>query len=327
MENQQNIRTFIDAVENKIATIVPTCEPKEVYEPFKYLMSGGGKRLRPVLALLACGAVSGECMTSLDVAVAIEIIHNFTLAHDDVMDNSPLRRGRETIHTKWNVPAAILTGDLMIGYAYRLLNAYKEHKNYQLLVDTLSKSIIEVCEGQAYDIKSDTNPDVTLAEYFKTIGLKTSVLIQSSVRLGALVGDATEQQLSELDKFAYNYGLAFQIQDDLLDITADQTKFGKPIGQDILEGKKTYLVLKAKELATDDADKALINKYLHSNGLPASYIQQMKNLFEKLNIFALAQEEIDILTIKAKLSLETFGNNDYSKMLLDLISSLNFRVK
>lgn len=325
MDFKEYSNHLLQITEQRLPELIPNFPPDEIYEPFRYIMEGGGKRIRPILTMLSCGAVSGNCESALDAACSIEIMHNFTLVHDDIMDNSPIRRGKETIHRKWDSAVAILSGDAMVGYAYRIMNTYNELANYPKIIDALTTSLIEVCEGQAYDMQFNSNQEVTLDNYILMIGKKTSALLQGCAILGALCGSADENQIKALNDYAYSVGIAFQIQDDLLDITADQAKFGKQIGQDILEGKKTFLILKAKELATDSADVALINQYFANNGLAASQVPDMKNLFIKLGIFEIAQSEIERQLELADNSIKSIAQNEYTAMLLELSKSLNKR--
>lgn len=326
MNYKEYSKQLLDLTEQELATYIPSFQPEEIYVPFRYIMSGGGKRIRPILAMLACGAISGKCETALEAACAIEILHNFTLAHDDVMDNSPTRRGRPTVHTKWDEPTAILTGDIMVGYAYRILGKYAGSKRFPEIIENLNTALIEVCEGQAYDMQFNTNPEVSLENYILMIDKKTAALLEASVKFGGLVADATDEQIDILvHSYAYPLGIAFQIQDDLLDITADQAVFGKPTGQDILEGKKSYLILKAKELASEPADLELIDKYMHSEGLTAEYIPVMKDMFARTGVFDAAEKDIDEYLTSAENALSKLPQNQYTEMLAALARSLNKR--
>lgn len=325
MDYKDTYSQLLKAVEKRFEEFIPNFDPKVLYEPFKYIMAAGGKRIRPVLTMLACGAIGKDPLYALDAAAAIEIMHNFTLVHDDIMDNSPIRRGRETIHVKWDNNAGILSGDVMVGYSYRALNKYTENKNYPLMVEALSTSLIEVCEGQAYDVMFNTKKDVTVEDNLLMISKKTSALLQACAILGGLAAGADNHELKALNDYAYALGIAFQIQDDVLDITADQTKLGKKIGQDILEGKKTFLILKTKELSTEKEDIDLINKFFAGNGLTEAEVPAMTALMYKLGIFDLAQNEIEIHIANAHKALNDLKQNDYTQMLGTLIDSLNKR--
>lgn len=213
----------------------------------------------------------------------------------------------------------------MVGYAYRFLNKYAESKRYPQIVEQMNRALIEVCEGQAYDMQFNTRKDVKLEEYLKMISQKTSILLQVCVGLGGNIAEASAEELSNLDDYAYNLGIAFQIQDDLLDITADQAKFGKQIGQDLLEGKKAFLILKANELAKDASDRAFIDKFFNNNGLTKEDVPAMKAIYEKLNIFEIAQNEIEEYLSKAQQAIEKLKANEFTSMLVELLNSLNKR--
>jgi geranylgeranyl diphosphate synthase type II len=316
---------LLEKTEKRLFELIPNTAPAQIYEPFRYIMSGGGKRIRPVLTMTACAALCGNADKALDAACAIEVMHNFTLVHDDIMDNSPIRRGKETIHQKWDMPIGILSGDTMVGYSYRFMNAYVAHNNYPRIIDALSTALIEVCEGQAYDMEFNDKKDVCLDDYILMISKKTAALLQACVNLGGLVAEADQAQLKALNDYAYALGIAFQIQDDLLDITADQSKFGKRIGQDIIEGKKTYLMLKAREIAADKEDVQLIQKFFDGNGMSVDFVPQVKAMYEKLGIFEIAQQEIEKNLNTAKNVLANLPQNEYVDLLLQLAESMNKR--
>jgi geranylgeranyl diphosphate synthase, type II len=325
MNYNDTYKNLLEQVEKRFQEFIPNFEPKPLYEPFSYIMAGGGKRIRPILTMFACAAIGKEPLYALDAAMAIEIMHNFTLVHDDIMDNSPIRRGRETIHVKWDEPVAILSGDVMVGYSYRALNKSIHNPNYPLMVEALSTSLIEVCEGQAYDMQFNAKKDVSIDDYLLMISKKTSALLQACALLGGLTAEADNHQLKVLNDYAYGLGIAFQIQDDVLDITADQAKLGKKIGQDIIEGKKTFIILKTKQLATDKNDIELINKFFANNGLSAEYVPKLKAIMHKLGIFEIAQNEIEAHLKNAQLALSHLKQNDYTDMLSNLLNSLNNR--
>ena len=217
-----------------------------LYEPVKYILSLGGKRMRPVLALMGNEMFDGnvdDCVTS---ALGIEVFHNFTLLHDDIMDNAPLRRGEATVHEKWNTNAAILSGDVMFVQAFTLVTSCKP-EHLRAIIDIFNVTAIEVCEGQQLDMEFETREDVSLEEYLEMIRLKTSVLVGCSLEIGAVLANASKEDAKKLYDFGMNLGMAFQIKDDLLDVFGDAEVFGKQVGGDILANKKTYLLLKALE--------------------------------------------------------------------------------
>jgi geranylgeranyl diphosphate synthase type II len=237
-------------------------EPVNLYAPADYILALGGKRLRPVFALLGNALLGGEVRQALPAAMAVEVFHNFTLLHDDIMDKASLRRGKPTVHEKYGVNTAILTGDVMMIQAYQYLLDYADFEKSQKLLRIFNKMAFEVCEGQQMDMDFETLTEVTLAEYIRMITLKTSVLLASSLQLGALVAGATEEDQNHLYQFGLNFGIAFQLQDDVLDTFGEGHKVGKEIGGDIRQNKKTYLYLKALELA--DAQQRQRLTYLYS---------------------------------------------------------------
>ena len=322
---QETYNKYLQKVEQRLAEYVPVHEPVTLYQPFKYLMAGGGKRLRPLLVLMSAGAVGGLPDDAIDVATSVEILHNFTLVHDDIMDRSPIRRGRQTVHLKWNEAAAILTGDVMIGYAYRLLPSLEIHSRSHDIFSVFTNGLIEVCEGQSYDTENDSKVNVTLDDYFLMIDKKTAKLLETAALIGGHFGKASGTELEALRNYAHGLGIAFQVQDDLLDLTAEQIALGKKIGQDIIEGKKTYLFLRAQQKATDRDDRELLNKFILYKGLPENEVQLMLDLFIKLDILTEAQTEVDKLLEEARSYLSALKNNYWVEMLSWLTTTLNKR--
>ena len=226
--------------------------PRSLYEPCEYILSLGGKRLRPVMALMACNLFKPRVTAAYPVAFAVEAFHNFTLMHDDIMDNAPLRRGKATAHEKYNTNTAILSGDVLLVWAYRFLEEIRDKKTAMKIVSVLSRVAVDVCEGQQYDVDFETRNDVSLEEYVRMIELKTAVLLGAALEMGALVAKASDRDAEYLYHFGRLAGIAFQIQDDLLDAFGDAASFGKQVGGDILQNKKTYLVLKTLEVANQN---------------------------------------------------------------------------
>jgi geranylgeranyl diphosphate synthase, type II len=267
--------------------------PQELYEPVNYILSLGGKRLRPLLALMGCELFDTDISKALPIATAVEIFHNFTLLHDDIMDSAPLRRGKPTVHEKYSVNTGILSGDVMLIYAYEFLNKIPDPITAKRLLSIFNKMAIEVCEGQQYDMNFETRNDVTIPEYIRMIELKTSVLIAAAFQMGALVGGATEGVAQHLYEFGRNVGIAFQIQDDILDTFGDPEKFGKKVGGDIVQNKKTYLVLKSFEMGNTlqkDALKQLMNTPTIDE---TSKIEAVKTLYNQLGVREKAETEMD----------------------------------
>lgn len=296
-------------------------EPKNLYKPVDYILQLGGKRLRPLLTLIACDVVSNSYEKALPAAMAVETFHNFTLVHDDIMDEAPLRRGKETVHAKWDVNTGILSGDAMLILAYQYFENY-EPVVFQKLAKLFSKTALEVCDGQQLDVDFETRNDVTIPEYIKMITLKTSVLVAAALKMGAIVAEASEEQSNGLYNFGLNLGIAFQLQDDYLDTFGNPETFGKQIGGDIIENKKTFLYLKCLELA-NDVDKEKL-KYFYKQKLDdnSTKISEVTRIFEQNEIPALTQNLIQEYTNKsfedlkklnisesAKESLISFGKN------------------
>ena len=327
MEYKIKYSSFLEAIENRICGYIPKSEPENLYEPFRYIMEEGGKRIRPVLTMIACGAVGGNPEHALDSGIALEILHNFTLAHDDIMDNSLIRRGKPTVHVKWNEAIAILTGDVMIGYAYKLLPKPHEHERCFEIFTNFTNELIEVCEGQVIDMNFNHQKDITIDDYMKMIDKKTARLIEVSAVIGANVGYGNEIQINAVRNIARYAGLAFQIQDDLLDMTAEQTNLGKKIGNDILEGKKTFMIITAKNKVNEQKDIDLINEFYEKNGLSESQIPDMDNLFKKYDVYSDTQKMVDELFEKSLSYFDKLDDNYYSGMLRWLILGLNKRNK
>ena len=259
--------------------------PKELYEPIDYILSLGGKRIRPVLALMACQLFSEDVKAALPAAYAVEIFHNFSLVHDDIMDESPLRRGQATVHKKYSTNTAILSGDVMLVYAYEYISKVPSHLLAAIL-PIFNEVAIGVCEGQQMDINFEEQTDVTIPEYVRMIELKTSVLLYGAMKIGALIGGASEAEAELIGEFGRNMGIAFQMQDDYLDTFGKQAKVGKRIGGDIVQNKKTYLVIKALELADEATEKEL--RTLLSSSPPAeeedAKIKRVTDIFMDLGI-------------------------------------------
>lgn len=230
--------------------------PQGLYQPIDYLLDLGGKRLRPVLVLMACEAFGKTVDEALPAAQAVEVFHNFTLMHDDIMDKASMRRGAQTVHEKWNVNTAILSGDAMLVQAYTFLNEY-EPKLFKSLTTLFSKTALEVCEGQQFDVDFESQPDVPIEDYLEMIRLKTAVLVGCAMQMGAYVGGASDKDAKQLYQFGEYLGIAFQLQDDYLDTFGDVASFGKRIGGDIAENKKTILVHLANSQGTDKQRNAL----------------------------------------------------------------------
>jgi len=258
-------------------------DPLKLYEPIQYTLSLGGKRLRPVLCLLGCDLYGGSCEKAMPAAIAVEIFHNFTLVHDDIMDNSPIRRGQPTVFKKWNTNIAILSGDVMFAKAYEYV-ARLDTPDLKPILNVFTDTAIKVCEGQQYDMDYEVFSNVGIDDYLNMIILKTAVLTGASLKIGALMAGASTEQSDLLYTFGLNLGIVFQLQDDLLDVFSDETKFGKKTGSDILAGKKTYLFLKSIELMPPGEREEFYVYYTSSENNADEKIAYVKSVYEQLNI-------------------------------------------
>lgn len=287
-------------------------EPKNLYEPIDYILQLGGKRIRPMLTLIASDIFSGDYKQALPAALAVEVFHNFTLVHDDIMDDAPLRRGNETVHEKWNINTAILSGDAMLILAYQYFENY-EPIVFQKLAQLFSKTALEVCDGQQLDVDFETRNDVTIDEYIKMITLKTSVLVAAALKMGAIVAKADEDQAQHLYDYGLNLGIAFQLQDDYLDTFGDPESFGKQVGGDIIENKKTYLYLKALEVSNSNDKENLLNLYNGKEKNNSEKIDTVSTIFRNNNIPEETFKLIEYYTNKAFESLEHLNISEQQK--------------
>ena len=253
-------------------------EPRNLYEPMAYILGLNGKRIRPVLTLMATEVFDADYKQALDAALAIEVFHNFSLVHDDIMDAAPLRRGEATVHEKWDVNTGILSGDAMLITAYQLFENYAAEK-FRNLAQLFSTTALQVCEGQQYDIDFENRDDVTLPEYLKMIECKTAVLVAAALKMGGIIAEASVQKQNELYDFGLNLGIAFQLQDDYLDVFGATKAFGKQVGGDIIENKKTVLYLNVLEKGTAQQKKELLDMYSIRPKNPKAKIETIKAIF------------------------------------------------
>ena len=296
--------------------------PSLLYEPIQYTLSQNGKQLRPVLTLLGCELFGGKIEKALYPAIGLEIFHNFTLLHDDIMDKAPLRRGKETVYKKWNTNIAILSGDTMFALAYDYM-IKTDNSIVSDILHVLNKTVIEVCEGQQFDMNFETQENVSIPDYINMIRLKTAVLLGACLKIGAIIANAPKKEAEHLYNFGINIGIAFQLMDDLLDVFADNEKFGKVIGGDIVTNKKTYLYLKAYEIA-DENETKLLNRYF---GLPdfknEEKISGVKKLYSKLKIQENTNKEIENYYNKALIEFEKVKvDKSFKKNLLEFSDAL-----
>ena len=280
-------------------------DPADLYDPIVYTLALGGKRMRPLLVLASCQMFGGEINDAINPAIGIELFHNFTLLHDDIMDSAPLRRGKETVYKKWNSNVAILAGDTM----FALANKYMLRTRLQAIsqvVELFNQTAIEVCEGQQYDMDYEKRMDVSIADYIEMIRLKTAVLLAASLKTGAIIAGAEPSDCEHIYNFGINIGLAFQLKDDLLDVYGDQVKFGKVSGGDIIAGKKTYLYLKALESAGPQSDyfQQLYTSNNHNN---IEKVIKVRDIFNQLNIEQHTRTQIDDYYQKALHNLSSIS--------------------
>lgn len=289
-------------------------EPRLLYRPIEYTLEAGGKRIRPVLLLAACQMFGGRVEDALSAAMAVEVFHNFTLLHDDIMDNAPTRRGRDTVHKKWNSNIAILSGDAMVISSYDILSSSRSDKLPELLADftLLGKG---VCEGQLYDMEFENRNDVSLNEYIEMIRLKTAVLIAGAARMGAIIGGADETGKDNIYRFGTDLGLAFQIQDDLLDTYGNPETFGKEIGGDIAEGKKTFLLITALSALDESGRKKLLEE-LSSDRDRNDKLQRVRAIYDAAGVREKAQEAIERYYAEAIRHLDAINRPDSCKEAL-----------
>ncbi|WP_298118401.1 polyprenyl synthetase family protein [Flavobacterium sp.] len=290
-------------------------EPKNLYEPIEYILHLGGKRMRPILTLMATEVFDVDCKKALAAATAIEVFHNFSLVHDDIMDDAPLRRGNETVHEKWNVNTGILSGDAMLILAYQHFEEY-EPKIFRELAKLFSKTALEVCEGQQYDVDFETREDVTIPEYLKMIEYKTAVLVGAAMKMGAIVAETSEENANLIYDFGLNLGIAFQLQDDYLDAFGNPETFGKQVGGDIIENKKTYLYLKAMEFANADEKEQLLHLFSIQPTFNIDKIESVKNIFNQTKASEATQKAIQDYTFKAFETLERMNISSDKKQML-----------
>ncbi|WP_419213419.1 polyprenyl synthetase family protein [Maribacter sp. X9] len=275
-----SINEYRNEFVNYLSSKKLTKEPRNLYAPIAYILGLGGKRLRPVLVLMTAEIFDTDHKKALDAALAIEVFHNFSLVHDDIMDDAPIRRGEATVHEKWDVNTGILSGDAMLIMAYQLFENY-EPSVFRRLAMLFSKTALEVCEGQQYDVDFEARDDVMLPEYLKMIEYKTAVLVAAALKMGAIVAGASEKAQEEMYDFGLNLGIAFQLQDDYLDVFGDPKTFGKQVGGDIIENKKTYLYLRAMNSGSDQIRKELEHLYSIRPKETETKVSAVKAIFRK----------------------------------------------
>jgi geranylgeranyl diphosphate synthase type II len=326
------VRRYLESrrklIDRELRRLPAAGKPATVYDPIRHTFASGGKRLRAIITLLACGAVGGNESAALGAAVAIESLHNFTLVHDDVMDRSPVRRGRPTVHAKWSDAVAILSGDQMLalGYGAMLAGAGgtretggRRAPRAGAMLAAYTRAFREVCEGQGYDLAFEVRRSVTIREYLAMIDLKTARVIAAAAEIGALAGGGTAAQARALRTYGRDLGLAFQIRDDVLDVTGTTKEFGKKIGGDIERGKKTYLLVKAMESARG-RDLALLRRV--AAGRAAGELGPVRSVYRRTGAIDAAKREVARLTGKARRALGRIPAGSAKEVLLGIAGSL-----
>ncbi len=312
-------------IKSELRKIHFPASPTDLYEPVKYILSCGGKRLRPTLTLLAAGLFTDDVSPAIPAAVGIEIFHNFTLLHDDLMDKALIRRGHPTVHVKWNPDVAVLSGDAMSMMAYRYIADSPEQVLGRILRIFIRTSV-EVCEGQMFDMDFEGRDHVSEEEYITMIGLKTAVLIAASLQIGAVAAGAGDAESEDLYEYGKKLGIAFQLQDDFLDTYGDTGTFGKNIGNDILTNKKTFLAVSAMNHAPGSDRQRLRTLYSGTDQPGEQKVQEVKEIFDRCGIKEITREKIEEYYTSAAVILDALPVNDeYKKVLKDFSGSLMYR--
>ena len=314
---------LLELINTHIAELAFTRKPQGLYAPVSYVLSLGGKRIRPVLMLMAYNLYKEDVETILNQATGIEVYHNYTLLHDDLMDQADRRRGKATVHKVWNENTAILSGDAMLVLAYQFMSADCPSSSLKKVTDLFSLTALEICEGQQYDMEFETRNDVTVAEYIEMIRLKTSVLLAASLKIGAWLGGASEEDAARLYDFGMNLGVAFQLKDDWLDVYGNPEVFGKNIGGDILCNKKTYLLIQALKYANEEQSRQLQQWLDATEYEPTEKIAAVKSLYDEIGVNRMCLQKIEEYTALAAKSLEEVDVPASAKVeLKDLMNQL-----
>jgi geranylgeranyl diphosphate synthase type II len=316
-----NYSELVKTFEQYLAENTFSGQPENLYNPMNYMMGLGGKRVRPVLTLLGCEIFGGSVDKALPSALCVEIFHNFSLVHDDIMDKAPLRRGQQTVHQKWNEAAAILSGDLMLVKAYEAL-LKSEMSLWPRLLETFNNTAIEVCQGQQWDMDFESMEYIVMSDYIEMIGLKTAALLGASLSMGAICGGATDDEAYKIRRFGELTGLSFQIMDDYLDAFGSSFEIGKQQGGDILANKKTFLLIKALEVGDERSKKELIDLHVDSQMDPKYKVEAVISIFTELEIPAMALEQAAKYNDLAMKEIMGLGLED--KQLAPLVGFMNF---
>lgn len=299
----QHIGVYKEAIDRALSQQKLPDSPQRLYAPIDYILNLGGKRLRPVLTLMACNCFGGDHHKAVPAALAVELFHNFSLIHDDIMDQAPLRRGHQTVHHKWDLNTGILSGDALLILAYRYFESYPPEV-FSALSKLFSQTAIEVCEGQQYDMDFEALQVVEKDQYLKMINYKTAVLVGAAMKMGAIVAQVDPRQQDLIYEFGRSLGVAFQLQDDYLDAFGDPKVFGKQVGGDILSGKKTYLYISAFEKASAQQQESLLTLYAQKEIEADEKVRQVKALFEETGATQAIQKAIEEHTLHAFAQLD-----------------------
>ncbi|MCK6613177.1 MAG: polyprenyl synthetase family protein [Ignavibacteriaceae bacterium] len=325
MDFDHKYDSYRNKVEKEIKKVFRKRQPASLYLPADYILSSPGKRLRPVLVLASADAAGGDTGKCLNAALSVEMLHNFTLVHDDIMDNADTRRGLPTLHIKYDISTAILAGDSLLAIAYEYLLKDAGVKGGKA-VSSFTTGLIEVCEGQSLDKEFEIRQTVKVSEYITMITKKTAAMIQMCCELGAILSGAGNSYIQKMSEFGKNLGIAFQIQDDLLDLTGDSGSTGKKCGGDLIEGKKTFLFLTALKNA-EGADKKDLERFIKNKGIKESEIDHFRDIFERTGAIAKSKKEIIRYSNKALETLSVIKNSEKRKFFYDLTFSLIRREK
>ncbi|WP_455641055.1 polyprenyl synthetase family protein [Parabacteroides sp.] len=311
---------ILQKIETEITQLSFEYPPKSLYDPIEYILSLGGKRIRPALALMACNLYQDKVENVINPALGIEVFHNFTLLHDDLMDRADKRRNKPTVHKVWNDNTAILSGDAMLIAAYQLIGK-TEPEHLKEVFDLFTSTALEICGGQQYDMEFESRNDVTEAEYMEMIRLKTAVLLACSLKTGAIVGGASKEDASNLYEFGIHIGLAFQLQDDLLDVYGETATFGKNIGGDILCNKKTFLLIHAFELASPEQQQ-ILNEWIGKDTfIPSEKIRAVTNIYNELNLKEITSAKMQGYYDKAMAHLDNLNVSPEKLTILKEVSN------
>ena len=313
----RSIKQYQEFIEEYLSVQQIVREPKNLYEPISYILLLGGKRIRPTLTLMTAEIFGADYKKALPAALAIEVFHNFSLIHDDIMDDAPLRRGNETVHEKWDLNTGILSGDAMLILAYQYFEQY-EPTVFRDLAKLFSKTAIQVCEGQQWDVDFEDREEVAIPEYLKMIEYKTAVLVAAAMKMGAIIATTCTENCELIYDFGLNLGLAFQLQDDYLDAFGDPATFGKQVGGDIIENKKTYLYLKAQEFSTPEQREELMHLFSIHPIDATDKVESVKKVFEKTGAAKATQEAISHFTMEAFETLKKMDISEDKKAILRL---------